>query len=87
MEKVFKQYKKMQIIHPTYKGYVCGYNDSHIIIAVETTNKDFFRKIDNPYILDEYKDSKYRYVFEDERELINQSKYETNKNTYLLHNF
>jgi hypothetical protein len=67
----------MLVVHPKYKGYVCGYNDSHIVLAIESTSKDFFRKMDNPFIIDEYKDPKYRYAFEDERELINQSKNET----------
>jgi len=73
MEKVFNQFKNMLIVHPKYMGYVCGYNDSHIILAIETTNKDFFRKMHNPIIMEEYKDAKYRYAFEDERELIKQS--------------
>ena len=80
MEKVFEKYKNMQIVHDNYKGVVCGYNDSHIILAVESTNKDFSRKLQNPYIMEEYKDVKYRYVFEDEKELIKQSKNESNKN-------
>jgi len=79
MKQVFEKFKKTLVVHPKYKGYVCGYNDSHIIIAIESTSKDFFRKMDNPYILDEYKDSKYRYAFEDERELIKQSTHESNK--------
>lgn len=73
MEIVFNQYKNMLIIHPKYQGRVCGYNDAHIILAVETDDtKNFFRKLQNPYIMEEYKDTKYRYVFEDERELIKQ---------------
>ena len=79
MEKIFNQYKNMLIVHPGYQGYVCGYNDSHVILAVETDSKDFFRKLQNPFIMDEYKDVKYRYVFEDERELIKQSKNESSK--------
>lgn len=79
MKQVFEKFKNMLVTHVNYKGYVCGYNDSHIILAIETTNKDFFRKMDNPYIMEEYKDIKYRYAFEDERELIIQSKNEANK--------
>lgn len=79
METVFNKYKNMLVIHPSYKGYVCGYNDAHIILAVETTSKDFFRKIQAPYIMEEYKDVKYRYVLEDERELIKQFGHEGNK--------
>jgi hypothetical protein len=73
MEKIFNQYKNMLIVHPNYQGYVCGYNDSHIILAIETDSKNFFRKLQNPYIMEEYKDIKYRYSFEDERELVKQS--------------
>jgi hypothetical protein len=73
MEKIFNQFKNMLVVHAKYKGVVCGYNDAHIILAVETTSKDFSRKLQNPYIMEEYKDTKYRYVFEDERELIKQS--------------
>lgn len=73
MEAVFNKYKNKLVVHSKYKGYVCGYTDSHIILAVETRDdQNFFRKIQNPHIMDEYKDTKYRYVFEDERELIKQ---------------
>ena len=84
MEKVFNQFKGMLIVHPKYKGYVCGYNDSHIILAIETTSKDFFRKMQNPIIMEEYKDAKYRYAFEDERELIKQFGHEGNKRNKVL---
>jgi len=72
MERLFKQYKNMLVVYPKYQGHVCGYNDSHFIIAVETKSDNFFRKIENPYIMDEYKDTKYRYIFEDESQLIKQ---------------
>lgn len=81
MEKIFNQYKNMLIVHPGYQGYVCGYNDSHVILAVETKSDNFFRKLQNPFIMDEYKDTKYRYSFEDERELIKQSTNENRKNS------
>ena len=80
MEELFNQFKNMLVVHPKYQGYVCGYNEAHFILAVETTNKDFFRVLKKEFfILDEYKDAKYRYVFEDERELLKQSKNESNK--------
>lgn len=73
MERLFNQYKNMLVVHKKYKGHVCGYTDSHIILAVETEDtKNFWRKLENPYIMEEYKDVKYRYIFEDERELIKQ---------------
>ena len=80
METVFKKYKNKLVVHPKYQGRVCGYTDAHIILAVETDDtKNFWRKLQNPIIMEEYKDAKYRYVFEDERELLKQSKNESNK--------
>jgi hypothetical protein len=79
MERLFNQYKEKVVTHPNYSGVVCGYDDSRFILAVETNNDKgiFFRRLtkhDNAFILDEYRDSKYRYVYEDEREIIKQSK-------------
>lgn len=75
MEKLFEQFKHMLVVYPKYQGHVCGYNEAHFIVAVETRDdKNFFRKIENPVILEEYKDTKYRYVFADESELLKQSK-------------
>lgn len=75
MEKLFEQFKNMLVVYPKYQGYVCGYNDAHFIIAVETKDdKNFFRKMENPTIMEEYKDTKYRYVFEDETQLLKQFK-------------
>lgn len=79
MERLFNQYKEKTIVHTNYSGIVCGYDDSRFILAVETNNDKgiFFRRLtkhDNAFILDEYKDHKYRYVYEDEREIIKQSK-------------
>jgi hypothetical protein len=68
------------IHHPTYSGVVCGYNHDHFILAVETTSKDFSRKLESPYIMEQYKDTKYRYVFENESEILKQMKSEQAKN-------
>jgi hypothetical protein len=75
MEKLFEQFKNMLVIYPKYQGYVCGYNDAHFIVAVETNDvKNFFRKMENPTIMEEYKDIKYRYIFADESDLLKQIK-------------
>lgn len=75
MERIFQQFKNMLVVYPKYQGYVCGYNDAHFIVAVETRDdKNFFRKMENPTILEEYKDTKYRYVFADESDLLKQLK-------------
>ena len=75
MEKLFQQFKNMLVVYPNYQGHVCGYNDAHFIVAVETNDvKNFFRKLENPYIMEQYKDTKYRYVFADESQLLKQAK-------------
>jgi hypothetical protein len=75
MERLFEQFKNMLVVYPKYQGYVCGYNDAHFIVAVETRDdKNFFRKMENPTIMDQYKDTKYRYIFADESDLLKQLK-------------
>lgn len=80
MENLFNLFKGFMIHHPTYSGVVCGYNHDHFILAVETTSKDFSRKLESPYIMEQYKDTKYRYVFENESEILKQMKSEQAKN-------
>jgi len=81
MENLFNLFKGFIITHPTYSGVVCGYNHDHFILAVETKDdKNFFRKMENPHIMEEYKDTKYRYVFENESEILKQMKSEQTKN-------
>ena len=79
MENLFNLFKELLITHTNYKGIVCGYDESRFIIAVETKDdKNFFRKLKyNPFILEKYKDSKYRYVYENESEILKQHKYDT----------
>lgn len=75
MEIPFNKFKGTVITHPKYTGVVCGYTNNHFILAVETKDdKNFFRKLENPFILEEYKDSKYRYIFENESEIEKQIK-------------
>jgi hypothetical protein len=75
MESLFKKYKNILVVHDSYQGHVCGYTDSHLVLAVETKDsKNFWRNLQNAYIADEYKDAKYRYILEDERKLIAQSR-------------
>jgi hypothetical protein len=86
MEKLFQQFKNMLLVYPKYQGHVCGYNDAHFIVAVETNDvKNFFRKIESPYIMEEYKDTKYRYVFADESDILKQIKNGKHKKTIFKH--
>lgn len=68
MKSVFEKFKGLTIVNPGYAGVVCGYTDCHIILAVETKNSvKFFRTLKKDfYVEEEFKDPKYRYIFEDE---------------------
>jgi hypothetical protein len=73
MENLFNLFKGLLITFPTYKGIVCGYDESRFILAVETKDdKKFFRKLQYDVILPEYKDSKYRYIFINESDILKQ---------------
>jgi hypothetical protein len=78
MENLFNLFKELLIVHNKYKGVVCGYDDSRFILAVETSDdKNFFRKFrkeENAFILEKYKDTKYRYIYENESEILKQIK-------------
>ena len=80
MEKVFNQFKEIEIVHPNYKGILCGYNEAHFILAVKATSSAFaFRKLPKEsFVLEEYTSNKYKYVYENETEIIKQSKNEGN---------
>ena len=83
MEKVFNQFKGMEIVHDNYKGILCGYNDEHFILAVKASSSAYaFRKLPKEsVIMEDYISNKYKYVYENETELIKQSKDERNNRT------
>jgi hypothetical protein len=74
MERVYNQFKGMEIVHKNYKGILCGYNDEHFILAVTGSSDLSFRKLPKTSVIsmEEYKDVKYRYIYENESELIKQ---------------
>lgn len=76
MEELFEIFKNTLIVHDHYQGYVCGFSDEHFILAVETEDtKGFFRVLKNDFtVLEQYRDSKYRYIWENESEIIKQMK-------------
>ena len=78
MEIVFNKYKGLEIKHATYTGIVCGYNDEHFILAIKASSPAYgFRKLPKESVITEdYISNKYKYVYEDESELIKQSKNE-----------
>lgn len=74
MKELYELLKNSIIKHPRYEGVVCGYNEEHFLLAVETDSLDFFYLIDDKTYVDPiYTDSKYRYVYEDESEILKQT--------------
>jgi len=78
MEILFDLFKGVVIKHDSYEGIVCGYNETHFILAVETKDQlKFFRALKKDFfIAEEYKDAKYRYIFEDESTIIKQKRWQ-----------
>ena len=74
MEEIYNELKGTLVVHNKYQGVVCGYAEAHFILAVESKDvKNFFRVLKNDFFVEEeYKDSKYRYVLEDERTIVKQ---------------
>lgn len=72
MKELYKKYKNRKVRRNGYSGKVAGYNDHHILLAVETSNKDFFRLTEKgTFISKKYTDTKYRYEYCDESTLLN----------------
>ena len=83
MEELFQLFKGTVITYPSYSGVVCGYDDSNFILAIEVKSmnvldaqkKGLFRVFKNkPFILEEYKSPRYKYMLEDERTIEKQLK-------------
>jgi len=74
MKELYEQFKNVLIKHPHYEGVVCGYNEEHFLLAVETGSCDFFYLIpSDTFVSPEYTHNKYRYVYEDESEILKQT--------------
>jgi len=86
MEKLFQTFKDTLIVHESYQGVVCGYCETHFILAVETTDTfKFFRALKaDHFIEDEYKTLKYRYIFEDEKTIEKQMKWQDQRSNQLV---
>lgn len=73
MKELFELFKDALIKYPSYQGFVCGYNDYHFILAVESESTKFFDTISpDTYIAPEYTHIKYRYIYEDECGILKQ---------------
>jgi len=73
MEKAYQKYKGVKVVHKDYEGIVAGYTDDHLILACETSNRCSFRRLmKDTFIQEEFKDVKYRYIYENESTVIKQ---------------
>ena len=76
MEKFYNTHKNVKINRGDYTGIVCGYKPNMVILAVEDYGaiKDrTWRRLDkDTYIDSQYKDAKYRYIYEDADYILKQ---------------
>jgi len=82
MKKLFLKFQGFKIVYGEITGTVCGYSDSHFICATEQHPPYSFRKKDGEelYILEDYKDSKFRYFYALEKTILDQNR--KGKSTY-----
>lgn len=72
MEKVFKKYANQEIAFKDYSAFVAGFNDHHIILATREEPVAKFKKLDKvSFILDEYKNEVFNYIYTSEKTLEN----------------
>lgn len=75
MKELYNQFRFTIIKHPKYEGVICGYNEEHFLLAIETDNPNFFKSLtDSTFVEPEYTDSKFRYAYEDEECILRQMK-------------
>lgn len=75
MERIYKQIRLKELTYPDYSGVICGYVENMFILATLSKTDKSFRKFDKraePFIEEQYKDHKFRYVWADEAEVIKQ---------------
>lgn len=75
MKRIFEEYNNLEIVVNKCKFNVCGYTDEHLILATSESNTNTFRRLSKSnFVLEEYKDSKYKYMYFDESQLIKKLK-------------
>lgn len=65
MKILYEKWKNKKVNYGGVFGFVCGYTDETLLIAMEFNPPYSFRKFgkQSHYISDEWKDSKYRYAY------------------------
>ncbi len=54
MESLFQAFRGFLVEQEGYKGKVCGYNETHFILAVETTDTfKFFRTLKGKFFVED----------------------------------
>lgn len=65
MRILYERWKNKKVTYGAHHGWVCGYTDTMLLIAMETHPNYSFRKMgkDRHFVNDQYKDSRYRYAY------------------------
>jgi len=75
LKHLFEEFKGMIINYGEFSGVVAGYSDSHFICATEQHPYYSFRRTEKDMdILEQYKDTKYRYFYTTETAILAQNK-------------
>lgn len=72
MKRIYDEIKGKTLKYKNYEGIICGYSNTHFILAVLNKPAQSFRRFDKgsqPFIEDAYKDLKYHYVWCDEKDV------------------
>lgn len=75
MNRVYRVIKGKELKYHDYSGLIVGYvSDKFILATTDKTEKSFrkFDKRDIPFIEEEYKDSKFKYIWLDESDVYKQ---------------
>lgn len=71
MNRVYKAIRGKTVKFQGYSGTVCGYGDGTFIAATEDKSQCSFRKLDKGTVIEElYKDTKYRYFYVNESDIL-----------------
>lgn len=74
MQRIFEIYKNKEVFQDNLVGVVCGYTDSHLLLAIVDKTTSSFRKAPKRgmYVLPEFDNGHFRYTYVLESTVIKQ---------------
>lgn len=73
MQRIYLEYKDKEVLADGFPAFVAGYSHNRLILATLGKPKGDFRRDEGTMTIDsKYKDSSFRYIYTDEREIEKQ---------------